>query len=111
LINFCSLKQTEGTQLPIHYEAGSIETLIQLVDKNDGITILPQLATERLTASQKKKLREFLPPKPVREISIVTVTHFPRKRILQHLKEEIISSVKQSVATKNRGLRVIDMDL
>ena len=56
----------------IHYEAGSIETLKNLVEKNFGITIVPELATYNLTASQKKRLRYFKPPTPVREISIVT---------------------------------------
>ncbi|HYM94763.1 MAG TPA: LysR substrate-binding domain-containing protein [Chitinophagaceae bacterium] len=111
LMNYCSLKKLDEENAAIHYEAGSIETLIQLVDKNEGITILPQLATQRLNSSQKNKLREFAPPKPVREISLVTSKNFPRKKLLQHLREEIILAVRENVFTENKGLKVVELDL
>lgn len=109
LMNLCSLKkQDESTSL--HYEAGSIETLINLVDKDDGVTILPQLATLKLSSAQRSKLREFAPPKPVREVSLVTNRHFPRKRLLHNLKEEIQSAVRKNVVTQSKGLRIVDIE-
>lgn len=92
VINLCELK-TMDTGAKVHYEAGSIETLINMVDKNDGITIVPFLATLLLKPSQIKKLRQFSKPKPSREISLVTAASFPRTKLLNYLKAEIIASV------------------
>lgn len=93
VINLCELKTMESGSDKVHYEAGSIETLINMVDKNDGITIVPYLATLLLNSSQNKNLREFSKPKPSREISLVTAASFPRIKLLSHLKAEIIASV------------------
>lgn len=110
LVNFCSLKKQDETS-SLYYEAGSIETLINLVDMGEGITILPRLATLRLSASQKKKLREFAPPKPAREISLITRLHFPRKKLLHKLMNEITASVKKNIAVDGKGMRIIDLQL
>jgi LysR family hydrogen peroxide-inducible transcriptional activator len=111
LLNFCTLKKKDPENATMIYKAGSIETLIHFVDNNEGITILPLLATQRLTGSQKTKLREFAPPKPVREISLVTVKDFPRKKLVQHLKEAIVASVAKKVLTDRKGLKVLDIEL
>jgi LysR family hydrogen peroxide-inducible transcriptional activator len=87
--NLCELKKQQTQAENLHYEAGSIETLINLIDRHEGITIIPYLATLHLKPNQKSKVREFANPKPVREISLVTVHNFPRKKLLEELKEEI----------------------
>lgn len=91
VFNLCELKKKEKETL--NYEAGSIETLINLVDYNGGITIIPRLAELNLRPIQKKSIREFANPKPVREISLVVTRNFPRKKILEQLKEQIKKSV------------------
>lgn len=95
VFNLCELKKHgPGT---LNYEAGSIETLINLVDQNQGITIIPELAALNLKSAQKKNIREFANPKPVREISLLTGKNFPRKKIIAQLKEEIVSSLPPSL--------------
>jgi LysR family hydrogen peroxide-inducible transcriptional activator len=105
----CSLKNAESEENPVRYEVGSIQTLINMVDSNEGITILPKLATERLTPQQQAKLRTFAPPKPAREVSLITAQDFPRKKLLQHLKEIILEAVKDRVITDKKGLNVLEM--
>jgi LysR family transcriptional regulator, hydrogen peroxide-inducible genes activator len=100
VFNLCELKNKEKENL--HYEAGSIETLINLVDTYQGITIVPRLATLNLKASQLKKLREFAEPKPVREISLVTSVDFPRKSLVKLLKEQIISVIPFELQMKKQ---------
>jgi LysR family hydrogen peroxide-inducible transcriptional activator len=104
------LKKKENKNITLHYEAGSIETLINLVDRDNGITILPKLATLKLTSSQKNKLREYAAPKPAREISLVTSENFPRKKLLNFLKVEIISSVKDYVSNDKKGAKILATD-
>ena len=109
LVNFCSLKKAGENDNAVRYEVGSIETLINMVDSNGGITILPKLATERLTPLQKEKLRSFALPKPAREVSLITVKDFPRKKMLLHLKEVILAAVQQKVITDKLGLNVLEL--
>jgi LysR family hydrogen peroxide-inducible transcriptional activator len=101
VFNLCELKKRDREGL--NYEAGSIETLVNLVDRNHGITIIPQLAEMNLTAPQRKNIREFANPKPVREISLVVNRNFPRKKILDHLKEEILSVIPQKFLLRKQG--------
>ncbi len=71
---------------PVRYEVGSIQTLIDMADSSEGIIILPRLATERLNPQQQAKLRAFAPPKPAREVSLITVQDFPRKKTVAAFK-------------------------
>lgn len=91
IFNLCELKNSVDFGMAVQYEAGSIETLINLVDHHGGITIIPQLATLHLRPHQKKNLREFNFPKPVREISLVTAQNFPRRLLLEKLRAEIVA--------------------
>lgn len=102
VFNLCSLKKPDSKTENLFYEAGSIETLINLVDKDNGITIIPQMATLHLTTKQQRNIREFANPKPVREISIVTSKNFPRKKTLQHLIACIKENIPFHLTTKNK---------
>ena len=44
IVNLCELRKKSHEGSHFEYEAGSIETLIRLVETNDGITIIPELA-------------------------------------------------------------------
>jgi LysR family hydrogen peroxide-inducible transcriptional activator len=53
VLNFCKLKKKEIPGNRLQYEAGSIETLVNLVDTNNGVTIVPLLATLKFSKEQK----------------------------------------------------------
>ena len=53
ILNLCNLKNKNIVNSAFTYEAGSIETLINIVDNNDGITIIPEMALDHLTEKQK----------------------------------------------------------
>jgi len=55
-----------------------------------------------LKSMQKKKIKEFANPKPVREISLVVGKNFARVKILEKLKNEIISKIPFEVMLKNK---------
>jgi LysR family hydrogen peroxide-inducible transcriptional activator len=102
VLNLCELKKKDVKSDRLHYQAGSLETLKNLVDHNKGITILPLLATKDLTKAQQKKIRPFAPPKPVRQISLVVNSNYSRKSILQALKKEIEDVVPSETVGKTR---------
>jgi len=110
VFNLCELKKRDVESDRLHYQAGSLETLKNLVDHNKGITILPLLATRELTALQRKKIRSFAPPKPVREISLVVNTNYSREKILDALKEAIESCVPEETSRKNLKSNVLEIE-
>ena len=102
ILNLCELRKKGLETSNLEYEAGSIETLKKMVDANNGITILPELALRELSANDKNSVRHFKPQVPVREISIVTYRHFVKQRIVDVLKDEICNSVPQEMLTARR---------
>ncbi len=104
VLNLCELRKKELETSNLEYEAGSIETLKKIVDFNNGITILPELALKELSSADLKNVRHFKPPVPVREISIVTYRHFVKQTMIDVLKDEICKSVPKEMLSQKRKL-------
>lgn len=99
VLNIC--RSTKNNRLQsLTYHTGSVETLIRMVDINDGATLLPELALTELSVKQLNKVRYFKSPEPVREISLVTHKNFIKKRMLNALREEILAIIPKTM--KNR---------
>lgn len=71
------------------YEAGSVETLIRIVDENGGYAIIPELHVPLLRKCQQANVREMTDPEPSREISFVVHRNFVRERLLNILADAI----------------------
>ncbi|MBS1653576.1 MAG: hydrogen peroxide-inducible genes activator, partial [Bacteroidetes bacterium] len=106
IMNLCELQKASKEGHHFEYEAGSIETLRRMVEVNDGITIMPELATTDLTARQAQLLRQFRRPAPMREVSLVVHRDFMKKRLVEILKDEIIAAVPEKIR-KNKNMNVV----
>ena len=104
IMNLCELRRNSNSAF--EYESGSIETLKQLVDNQNGITILPDLATLNLNETQRKKIKHFAAPPPVREVSIVVQRDFVRQGLVQALKTEILANCPPDKMQK-QGKKII----
>ena len=103
IVNLCELRKASRDASHFDYEAGSIETLRRMVDMNDGITILPELATLDMTARQLGQVRYFKRPSPMREVSIVVHRDFVKKRLIGILQAEILASIPAKMSlNKNK---------
>jgi LysR family hydrogen peroxide-inducible transcriptional activator len=102
IMHLCELKMQRQEDNNFHYEAGSLETLKKMVETNTGITILPALARQGLSAQQLKMVRHFKAPVPVREVSLATHRTLVKKRLLDVLREELLLAVPQEMQYKNR---------
>ncbi|MES2455082.1 MAG: hydrogen peroxide-inducible genes activator [Bacteroidota bacterium] len=101
VLNIC--RSTKHNRLQgLTYNTGSVETLIRMVDLNNGATLLPELAIEELSQKQLSKVRYFKSPEPVREISMVTHKNFIKRRMLNALKEEILNVIPKSMKQKKK---------
>lgn len=106
IVNLCELRKS-GTEFgQFEYEAGSLETLRKMVEINDGITILPELATMDLSLKQQKSIRHFKHPAPVREVSLITHRDFVKRRLIEALKQSILESIPEKIMKNSKGMIV-----
>lgn len=102
VVNLCELRRQEKATHQLDFAAGSIETLKKIVTGNSGITILPALAVNGLSAKEKKQVRYFKTPAPVREISLVTWRHFVKGNMLNALKKTITANLPEELRSKKQ---------
>jgi LysR family hydrogen peroxide-inducible transcriptional activator len=101
VLNIC--RSTKNNRLQsLTYNTGSVETLIRMVDVNDGATLLPELALTDLSAKQLNKVRYFKSPEPVREISLITHKNFIKKRMLNALRDEILLMIPKAMKQRKK---------
>lgn len=93
VVNFCELKKRKKIHTQLEYEAGSIDSLMRIINASGGITILPELAVLNFSDDEKKQLHYFKAPAPVREISLVTYKHAVKRKLIDVIREEISSRV------------------
>lgn len=93
ILNLCELRKRGDFHFK--YETGSLETLKRMVDKSDGITILPELAVLEFSSAQMKLVKRMKQPAPAREVSLVTHRDHIKNRLVRTLKEEILQIVPQ----------------
>ena len=94
--NICMLKENSLKPKNLEFLASNINTLIQMVDKVGGITILPELAIPQLSEEQKSKISRFRKPFPFREISLIYYKPTYKQKIL----DEMTQSLQNSLNTK-----------
>jgi LysR family hydrogen peroxide-inducible transcriptional activator len=109
MMNLCELRKKNSDFSNLEYEAGSIESLLKIVEMNNGITVVPELAVINFSEKQKKQIREFKAPVPVREISLVTYRHFVKTKLLEVLAEEIKTGVEAFLPQQNSKQFVVEI--
>ena len=110
IVNLCELRKKTKISGHFEYEAGSIDTLRRMVDLNDGITIIPELATLDMSFKQQQCLRHFKSPAPMREVSMAVHRHFVKKKLIEVLKQEILKVVPQKIR-KNKNNLVVPVEV
>ncbi len=108
IVNLCELRKASKEGSNFDYEAGTIETLSKMVELNDGITILPELATTYFSNRQLQLIRHFRQPAPMREVSLVVHRDFIKQRLLQVLKQEIVLALPDKIK-KNKNQNVVPL--
>lgn len=85
IFNFCGAK-SRGNHT---YEAGSIDTLVKIVDTNGGYTVIPEMHLKFLSEEQLKNVRQITSPPAVREISIMIRRDFMKERMINAVADTI----------------------
>lgn len=97
VVHLCALREQRDVIPNVSYEAGSLETLKRMVERNQGVTILPELAVMDLPEDQMSRIRYFKDPVPTREISLVTYQHFVKEKLLDALRDTIMESIPEEL--------------
>lgn len=96
-MNFCKNKDI-GNHI---YEAGSIETLIKIVDRNGGYTIIPELHIASLTEKQKAHVLPLQANPPAqRHVSILIKEDFIRERMVNAVIDTLKSIIPAPMLEK-----------
>ena len=107
ILNLCELRKS--SDFHFKYETGNIETLKRMVDKSDGITILPELAVMEFTRPQWKLVKQLKEPRPAREVSLVTHRDHIKARQIRTLREEVLQIVPRPMQ-KLQGKKVVEIN-
>lgn len=102
VINICGERKKDTTKARFEYQTGSVETLKRIVEQDDGITILPELAVMDMGDDQMDLVRYFKSPEPVREIGMFTHRHFVKKKLIKTLADEIVATVPNKMRKKDK---------
>ncbi|MDR0728594.1 MAG: hydrogen peroxide-inducible genes activator [Prevotellaceae bacterium] len=106
----CRMKRTASGDVPsVRYESGSIDTLINVVDYNPGLTIIPEMHAMGLNEEKQENLRPFKNLTAVREVSVVVSKDYVRQAMLQVVLDVIRASIPKSM--QNPALKAFVVDL
>lgn len=87
----------------VHFESGSFETLVRLVDEGLGATILPALVIQQLPEERREaQVRRIAGPTPTREIGLVTSRADLRSRVNTALAALIRERLTEALGPKPR---------
>lgn len=103
VVNLCSFLGTTDSKLPFHFEAGSLETLMNIVDREGGITLIPELAKESMSSKRLQNVLSFTSFKPLREVSLVYSRHFAKHKLINLLWREIKEAIPAGLQDPARG--------
>lgn len=95
--NICKLKENSLKPKNLDFLASNINTLIQMVDKIGGLTVLPELAASQLSEQQSANVHRFKKPFPSREISLIYYKPTYKQKILDELVAHTQDSLKDKL--------------
>ncbi|MCB0422173.1 MAG: LysR family transcriptional regulator [Bdellovibrionales bacterium] len=95
VLKVCQLRTTSKMRPKnLMYKVGSLESLRYLVEESYGYTLLPKLATLKLSSREKKLLRPIT-GNPVRSIVLTKNKHNLKSRQINAFKEVLLEKVPE----------------
>lgn len=107
IVNLCELKNNAENHL--HFDSGSLETIIEIVRHHNGLTVLPELTAKNLPKKEQSRLGKFQPPAPFREMSLIVHHHSAKRKFIEAIQdviEEIIPLKMRKLKQESRVLSI-----
>lgn len=108
IINVCNLK-SKKTDLKLNFQPNSFESLLNIVDELKGLTLIPELYYLDLSTQRKKKVKDFVAPYPVREISMIYFRPYAKTHLINAVSKLIINEIRPILETfkmKNSEMKI-----
>lgn len=88
IIELCQARR----DMPSHYsfEAGSLETLMRIVDSTNALTIIPEMAVEYIPAEHKDQVKSLAKGATSRKIAIAVRRTYVKSSIIKALSDTIM---------------------
>jgi LysR family hydrogen peroxide-inducible transcriptional activator len=103
VINLCEMHDLQHQELPFEFESNSLETLMKIVDREGGFTLIPELATQYLPKEKMNQVKRFINLHPLREVSLVYSRHYSKHKLLDLLGKHIQSIMPNELLNEKRG--------
>lgn len=107
-LQLCQYRKQTGKG-HLFFEAGSLETLVNMVKSSQGFTVLPYLATKNLSLQDQKSLRDFKNHLPVRDIAFVTGPMSMKTSIEKALTKVILKNVPKELLKSSTKTDVVSI--
>ncbi|MBN23128.1 MAG: DNA-binding transcriptional regulator OxyR [Bdellovibrionaceae bacterium] len=108
-LQICKIKN-KAIHHRTHFESGSLETLIRIIDAGEGYTLLPELTSTSISNHQKKKIRAFEGKPPTREVGLVYTKRIHKRRLIQKFKEAVIEKIPKHLLKKPKEKQIISIE-
>lgn len=111
VLKLCSSQKRNVALTNVEFAGGNLETLKNLVKRNSGYTLLPELALLELSNSEYEgHIKKFKKPIPTREVSLVHSRSFLKENIINSMEQEIIDSLPKHIRSlKKKDLEIVDI--
>lgn len=104
MLRICELRKLEHSN--IKYNAGSIESLLNITERSGGMTIIPELATWNLSPSRKEKVIPFYEPTPVREVSLIHHKHTTKFPLINAIMKSVLDVIPAYMKVKEVSQKI-----
>ena len=94
IIQLCDLKKSKSLPANLSVESNTFDTLLNLVDTFQGMTLLPSLYVRQLSESRSRHLLEIQDGSLRREVSICYYRPYAKWNIIRRLQAEITELVQ-----------------
>jgi LysR family hydrogen peroxide-inducible transcriptional activator len=94
IIQLCDLKKSKSLPANLSVESNTFDTLLNLVDTFQGMTLLPSLYVQQLSEGRKRHLLEISGGTLRREVSICYYRPYAKWNIIRRLQAEITELVQ-----------------
>lgn len=98
IIDLCSINSKQ-LMSNLNFQPNSFDSLLNIVDKLNGLTLIPELYFLDLPNERRKNVFDFNAPYPVREISMIFHRPYAKLRLLETFAKEIKFIIRPIIST------------
>lgn len=108
VVNICAL-HSRPMSTNLSFSPNSFDSLLNIVDRFRGLTIIPELYTMDLPPDRASRIKDFTPPYPVREISLVYHRPYAKMRLISAISgliKEVVQPLLQTSKMKSSEMQI-----